>query len=84
MNVIDITELKPETRLVSFQDTAMFLNLFCPEVVEELLEVFTDFTDFDLIAELVDILNLKITCVTEAMNHGTLIHGYIHDGDVLA
>lgn len=85
MNVIDITELKPDTQIVSFQDTAMFLNLFCPEVVEELLESFTDFTDFDIIAELDDILNLNITCVTEAMNHhSVIIHGYIPDRRMLA
>lgn len=83
MNVIDITELKPDSRIVSFQDTAMFLNLFCQEVVEELLESFTDFTDFDIIAELDDILNLNLTCVTETMNHGTLIHGYIHNKEML-
>lgn len=78
MNVINITELKPDAKIVSFPDTAMFLNLCYPEIVEELLESFTDFTDADLIVELNDILNLNITCVVEPTNQGTLIHGYIH------
>lgn len=84
MNVIYIQELPSNMKLVSFQDTASYLNLMYPEVVEELLEVFTDFTDFDLIAELVDQLNLNITAVVEPTNKGLLIHGYAHPVGVMA
>lgn len=84
MNCIDVQELPANANLVSFQDTARYLNLFYPEAVEELLEVFTDFTDFDIIAELVDNLGLNITAVIEKGNKNSmLVHGYIHDGGVL-
>ena len=63
MNVIEIQDITPNTKLVSFKDTAMLLNILYPETVEDLLEVFTDFTDFDIIAELVDTLDLNITAV---------------------
>ncbi|WP_296894316.1 hypothetical protein [uncultured Methanobrevibacter sp.] len=79
MNVIDIQDVKPHVEITSVGDTAMLLNLMYPEIVEDLLEVFTDFTDFDIIAELVDILKLPIVAVVEPSNTpGTLIHGYIH------
>lgn len=84
MKTIEIGELQPDTNMVSFADTAMFLNIMYPKIVDELLEVFTDYTDFDLIAEIVDTLSLNITAVIEPINHGTLIHGYIHKGKVLA
>lgn len=84
MKTIEIHDLQPDTKLVSFKDTAMFLNLMYPRIVSELLESFTDYTDFDLIAEIVDTLNLNITAVIEPISHGTLIHGYIHKGGVLA
>ena len=81
MNVIDIQEVQPNVKINSVGDTAIFLNLFHHETVEELLESYTDFTDFDIIAELVDELNLNITAVVETTNTpGTLIHGYIHGG----
>lgn len=78
MNVVEIHEVTPETKIQSVGDTAMFLNIMYPETVEELLEVFTDFTDFDIIAELIDTLKLDITCVVEPSNQGKLIHGYIN------
>ena len=78
MKTIEITEVSSDAKITSFQDTAMYLNLLHHKLVEELLESFTDFTDFDIIAEIVDILNLNITCVVEPTNQGTLIHGYIH------
>lgn len=84
MNVIEIQDISPNTKLVSFEDTAMLLNLMYPETVEDLLEVFTDFTDFDIIAELVDTLDLNITAVIEPANQGVLVHGYIHDMGVVA
>lgn len=84
MNVIEIQDITPNTKLVSFKDTAMLLNIMYPETVEDLLEVFTDFTDFDIIAELVDTLDLNITAVIEPANHGVLVHGYIHNEGVVA
>ena len=84
MNVIEIQDITPNTKLVSFKDTAMLLNLMYPEIVNEILEVFTDFTDFDIIAELVDTLDLNITAVIEPANQGVLVHGYIHDMGVVA
>lgn len=80
MNAVRIDDVAPEIRLVSFQDTAMYLNLMYHEIIEELLEVFIDFTDFDIIAEVVDTLKLNITAVIEPINNGMLIHGYIHKG----
>ena len=84
MNVIEIQDITPNTKLVSFEDTAMLLNLMYPEIVNEILEVFTDFTDFDIIAELVDTLDLNITAVIEPAHQGVLVHGYIHDMGVVA
>lgn len=78
MNTITIDEVGPGVKLTSFQDTAMYLNIMYHKLVEELLESFTDFTDFDIIAELVDTLHLNITCVIEPIPKGVLIHGYIH------
>lgn len=79
MNVVEIQEVNPETKITSVSDTAMFLNIMYPETVEEILEVFTDFTDFDIIAELVDTLKLDITAVVEPSNgQAVLIHGYIN------
>lgn len=80
MNTIEIHELNPKCKIISVADTAMYLNLMYNETVEEILEVFTDFTDFDIIAELVDTLKLPLTAVIEPTNHGTLIHGYIREG----
>lgn len=80
MKTLSIHEVDPGVELVSFKDTAMFLNLFYPEIVEEILESFTDFTDFDIIAEMADILKLNITAVIEKTKIGILIHGYIHNG----
>ena len=86
MNVIEIHEVNQEhVRITSVADTAMYLNLMYHEIVEELLETFTDYTDFDIIAELVDTLNLNIICVVESINEpGRLIHGYINREGVLA
>ena len=80
MNTIEIHEVNPNARIISVADTAMYLNLMYTETVEEILEVFTDFTDFDIIAELVDTLNLPLTAVIEPTNQGQLIHGYIREG----
>ena len=83
MNAVRIDDVAPGTHFVSFQDTAMYLNLMYHEIIEELLEVFTDFTDFDIIAELVDTLKLNIVAVIEPIANGMLIHGYIHKGGAL-
>lgn len=83
MNVIDIQNVPQTVEIVSVGDTAMGLNLLYPETVNELLESFTDFTDFDIIAEVINTLNLNIICVVESSNKpGRLIHGYIHGGAV--
>ena len=79
MNVINIQDLPSNTNITSVGDTAMFLNLTYPEAVNEILESFTDYTDFDIIAELSDNLNLNLTAVIENANiHEVTIHGYIH------
>ena len=80
MNVVTIHDVNPKVKITSVADTAMLLNLMYHETVEELLESFTDFTDFDIIAELVDTLNLPIIAVKE----GSLFYGYIHEGGVCA
>ena len=80
MKTIEIQELQSDVKIISVADTAMYLNLMYHELVEEILEVFTDFTDFDIIAELVDTLTLPLTAVVEPTNHGRLIHGYIREG----
>lgn len=63
-------------KITSVGDTAMLLNLMFHETVEEILEVFTDYSDFDIIAEIVDTLNLPITAVKE----GNLFYGYLFTG----
>lgn len=81
MNVVEIHNVPQNAKIVSVGDTAAGLNLLYPETVNELLDSFTDFTDFDIIAELIDTLKLDITCVVESSNKpGRLIHGYIYGG----
>ena len=85
MNVVEIHEIHPDTRITSVADTAMYLNLMYHDTVEELLEAFNEWNDFDIIAEVVDALNLKITAVVESTNGpGNLIHGYINQDGVCA
>lgn len=85
MNVINIQEIPSNTNITSVGDTAMFLNLTYPEAVNEILESFTDFSDFDIIAELSDNLNLNLTAVIENVNiHEVTIHGYLHNQGVVA
>ena len=36
--------------------------------------------DVDIIQEIVDTLNLDVTCVTEHSSVDLLIHGYVHGG----
>ena len=79
MNTISINDVSPSAKINSFEDTAMYLNLMYHEIVEELLEAYTDFTDYDIIAELIDILHLPMTCVIEATRQGTIIHGYLSE-----
>lgn len=78
MNVVDIREVYPGTPIESIGETAMYLRLFYPEVVDQVLESFTDFTDVDIIQEIVDTVGLDITCVTEHSGLELMIHGYIH------
>ena len=80
MKTIEIHEVNQDAKIMTVADTAMYLNLMYHDAVDELLEVFTDFTDFDIIAELVDTLDLPLTAVVEPTNHGRLIHGYLKEG----
>lgn len=80
MNIVNIHDLPEDTGLISVDDIAMFLNLTFHNLVEELLEGFTDFTDFDLIKEIVDTEHLNYTCVVEQSHKGLLVHGYIQGG----
>lgn len=82
MNIVNIHDLPNTVGLISVGDVAMYLNLTYHNLVEELLEVFTDFTDFDLIKEIVDTENLNYTCVVEQSRNGLLVHGYIKGGAV--
>ena len=77
MNTIHLQEVPFEAKIISLPDTAMWLNLTQRKLVDELLEAFTDFTDQDIIEEIVDTLKLPLICVVEASNNGLLIHGYI-------
>lgn len=79
MNVIHISEVNPNMKIESIGDTAMYLNIFYNHIVDILLETYTDFTDFDIIAEIIDELNLDITCVVDAHPQGKLIYGYINN-----
>ena len=80
MNTINVHEVNPSVNVSSLGDTAAFLRLFFPELVDQILEAYTDYTDADIIQEIVDTLNLDITCVTEHSSIRLLIHGYIHGG----
>ena len=78
MNTIQIQDVPFEAKIMSLPDTAMWLNLTHRKLVDELLEAFTDFTDQDIIEEIVDTLNLPLIQVVETSNKGLLIHGYIN------
>jgi len=79
MNVVNIADVNPAVKIQSVGDTAMYLNLFYNHIVDMLLETYTDFTDFDIIAEIIDELNLDITCVVDAHPQGKIIYGYINN-----
>ena len=79
MNTVNIHEVPSDVEIQSVADTAMYLNLFHPETINELLESFTDWTDFDIIAESAEVLNLNLTAVIEPTPKGMLIHGYINE-----
>ncbi|MBR1749045.1 MAG: hypothetical protein IJ743_04525 [Bacilli bacterium] len=77
MNVININDVAPGTNLTSIDDLAMFLNLMYHEVVDVILEYITIYTDTELIQEIINILNLKYTCVVESTTNGPITVGYI-------
>ena len=79
MKIIGIEEVNPDIKLVSVGDMAMYLNVFYHHIVDLLLETYTDFTDFDIIAEIIDELNLDIICVVEPIPQGKLIYCYINN-----
>ncbi len=65
MNTVDINSINPDTRLVSVDDVAMFLNLMHRDLVDIILEYITIFTDDEMIQEIINTLNLNITCVVD-------------------
>ena len=77
MNIINIDDVAPGTRLTSIDDLAMFLNLMYHDTVDEILEYITIYTDTEMIQEIINTLNLKYTCVVESTNHGLIPIGYI-------
>lgn len=79
MKTIGIHEVNPDMRIQSVGDTAMYLNIFYTHIVDMLLETHTDYTDFDIIAEIIDELGLDIICVVEPIPQGKLIYGYINN-----
>ena len=79
MRTMSIHEINPDLKLVSVGDMAMYLNIFYNHIVDLLLGTYTDFTDFDIIAEIIDELQLDIICVVEPIPHGKLIYGYINN-----
>lgn len=81
MNIVDIREVYPGTPIESLGDTAMYLRLFYPEMVDHVLEAFTEYTDVDIIQEIVDAIGLDITCVTKNSGLNLIVMGYIHGGD---
>ena len=83
MDLISIHDINKNVPLISIADTAMFLNLTERNLVDEILESFTDCTDVDIIQEIVDTLNLPLTCVIETTQNDLIIHGYIRGGDLV-
>jgi hypothetical protein len=81
MNIVDIREVYPGTPVESIGDTAMYLRLFYPEIVDQVLEAFTEYTDVDIIQEIVDAVGLDITCVTKNSGLDLMILGYIRGSD---
>ncbi|WP_458406022.1 hypothetical protein [Methanobrevibacter sp.] len=77
MNTVCIDDIKPGVKLVSTDDLATFLNLFYHDLVDDLLEYLTIFTDDEMIQEITNILKLNITMVFQSTNHGRIILGYI-------
>ena len=65
MNTVDINSINPDTRLVSVDDVEMFLNLMHRDLVDIILEYITIFTDDEMIQEIINTLNLNITCVVD-------------------
>lgn len=83
MNIVDIKAVYPGTPIDSIGNTAAYLRLFYPEIVDQVLEAFNEYTDVDIIQEIVDLLSLDITCVTEHTGLERIVHGYIY-GEVNA
>lgn len=77
MNVVSINDVAPGTSLISIDDVAMFLNLMYHDIVDVILEYITIYNDAELIQEIINLLNLKYTCVVESTNHGLITVAYI-------
>ncbi len=82
MNTRYIHEIGSE-KVVPISVTASTLRLFFPELVDEILESFTECSDVEIIQEIVDTLNLDIICVIENSHVNMLIHGFIYGRGVL-
>lgn len=78
MNIIDASEVRNRDSLVSIDDLSMYLFLMHRDLVDILLEFITIFTDDEMIQEIVNTLNLDVTCVMES---GVIV-GYITPGSV--
>ena len=62
---VPVHEVNNPEKLMSVDDLAMFFNITERELVEELLESYTDYTDEDIIKEIINILDLKYICVMD-------------------
>ena len=76
MNTISIHEVNPND-VTSIGDTAIYLRLFYPELVEEILESYNECSDVEIIQEIIDTEGLPIACVIEHSHLDLIIHGYI-------
>lgn len=79
MNTVEFNSINP-ANLVSVDDMSMYLFLMHRELVDDLLEYITIFTDDEMIQEIVNLLDLDVTGVIAPGNHGPMIVGYLTPG----
>ena len=80
METVKIENITSNVEIIPVDDIAMFLNLMYHDLVDIILEYITIFTDDEMIQEIINILDLNITCVVD---HGAPI-GYITPAGVKA
>lgn len=71
MKIVDIQEISnyARSKLMDVEETALMLNLLFPVEVNEFLESYTlDYTDFEMICEIVNQLKLHIIQVNDEDN----------------